>query len=62
MKKTIINIIYKPSLLFLFLLLPALSIAQEDEEDIEFEDDVDDEVVVPINGYLAASLFAGCAI
>jgi len=60
MKKTVINNIYKTVLLVLLMLTPVIATAQD--EDTEFEDDVDDEVAMPINGYVAASLMAGCAM
>ncbi|MGQ2984436.1 hypothetical protein [Flavobacterium sp.] len=60
MKKTVINNIYKPVLLVLLMLMPVIAVAQD--EDTEFEDDVDDEVAMPINGYVAASLLGGCAM
>lgn len=65
MKKQIVKIIYKPALLFLVMLMPALAMAQGGTEFDEGDgdgDDVDDEVTVPINGYVAASLLAGCTI
>lgn len=61
MKRTISEKLYKPALLFLLMLMPIAGVAQD--EDTEFEDDVNDEVVeAPINGYTGLALIAGCAL
>lgn len=62
MRKIIADKIYKPTLYFLLMLAPVLANAQEFDEGDGDGDDVDDEVAMPINGYIAASLLAGCAM
>ncbi len=64
MKKKILKKLYKPTALFLLMLMPALAMAQDFEEGDGDGDDVDDEVQpeAPINNYMAFTLIAGCGL